>query len=264
MIAAMGFRLLAPELGFGAPRPDGWRSATSLGLVVLVGLTASGKTTLLTRLEQRFGGGAILPDRRWLTDQIILPLYRKGRRLTNRIDRFKLSGRFRDEHPGGMAEILARLALPRGIETAPVLFNGLRGENEIAYACRSLPRARFIALTAPDFVRLRRLIERQDAFDKISTNKALASAAGEAVLADAGDLLAPAEIEELRLMLGHGRCALADVAAKLAILREERRFYDPERTVAALRRAAPSRCLVIDTASEDIEAAAERAAAFIG
>jgi len=192
MIAAMGFRLLAPELGFGAPRPDGWRSATSLGLVVLVGLTASGKTTLLTRLEQRFGGGAILPDRRWLTDQIILPLYRKGRRLTNRIDRFKLTGRFRDEHPGGMAEILARLALPRGIETAPVLFNGLRGENEIAYACRSLPRARFIALTAPDFVRLRRLVERRDAFDRISANKALGNkalgnkalppAAGETVL----------------------------------------------------------------------------------
>jgi len=259
MIEPAGFRLLAPQLGFGAPRPEGWRAATALGLVVLVGLTGSGKTTLLSCLEKRFGGPAILPDRRWLTDQVILPLYRKGRRVTNRIDRFKLTGRFRDEHPGGMAEILARLALPRGIETAPVIFNGLRGENEVAYACRSLPRARFIALTAPDFVRLRRLVERRDAFDKTRP-----AAANDEVLAAADGLLSSAEIGQLRAMLAEGRCAAGEIAAKLAILREERRYYDPERTVAALRRAAPSRCLVIDTGSEGIDGVVEQAAAFIG
>jgi hypothetical protein len=259
MIAPAGFRLLAPELGFGAPRPEGWRAAAALGLVVLVGLTGAGKSSLVAHLEKRFGGRAILPDRRWLTDEVILPLYRKGRRLTNRIDRFALTRRFRDEHPGGMAEILARLALPRGIAAAPVIFDGLRGENEVAYACRSLPRARFIALTAPDFVRLRRLIERRDAFDK-----APPPAANGAVLAEADDLLAPKEFAELRAMLAEGQCVPGDVAAKLAILREERRYYDPDRTVAALRRAAPSRSLVIDTSSEGIDGVAELAAAFIG
>jgi hypothetical protein len=259
MIAPAGFRLLAPELGFGGPRPEGWRAAAALGLVVLVGVTGAGKSSLMARLEKRFGGRAILPDRRWLTDEVILPLYRKGKRITNRIDRFALTRRFRDEHPGGMAEILARLALPRGIETAPVIFDGLRGENEVAYACRSLPRARFIALTAPDFVRLDRLIERRDAFDKVPP-----PAEPAVVLAEARQLLAPEEIEQLRSMLAEGQCAPGDVAAKLAILREERRYYDPERTVAALRRAAPSRCLVIDTSSQGIDGVAEMAEAFIG
>jgi hypothetical protein len=259
VIAPAEFRLLAPKLGFGAPRPEGWRAAAALGLVVLVGLTGAGKSSLLARLEKRLGEPAILPDRRWLTDEVILPLYRKGRRLTNRIDRFALTRRFRDEHPGGMAEILARLALPRGIETTLLLFDGLRGENEVAYACRSLPRARFIALTAPEFVRLRRLIERRDAFDK-----AAPPAEDKAVLAGANGLLAPEEIEQLRSMMAEGQCAPDDVAAKLAILREERRYYDPERAVAALRRAAPSRSLVIDTSSETIDAVVEQAAAFIG
>jgi hypothetical protein len=258
MIAPAGFRVLAPGLGFGAPRPEGWRAAAALGLVVLVGLTGAGKSSLVAHLEKRFGGRAILPDRRWLTDEVILPLYRKGRRLTNRIDRFALTRRFSDEHPGGMAEILARLALPRSIATAPVIFDGLRGENEVAYACRSLPRARFIALTAPDFVRLRRLIERRDAFDKAPP------AANGTVQAEADDLLGPKEAAELRAMLAEGQCVPGEVAAKLAILREERRYYDADRTIAALRRAAPSRCLVIDTSSEGIDGVAELATAFIG
>jgi hypothetical protein len=263
LIGAAGFRRLSDNLGLGEPRPDGWQAMRELVLVVIVGLTGVGKSTMVARLESRLEGARVLPDRRQLTDQVIFPLYRGAQAVTDRIDRFALTRRFRDEHPGGMAEVLASLAVAPARPGPRLIFDGLRGEEEVTCAARLLPRARFVALTAPDFVRLNRLLERGDPFDRAGAVPSDAREATDA-LAGAAGLLSTVETERLRQMIAERVVVAADVKAKLAIVREERRSYDPDRTIAALMAAAPERSLVIDTAAHAIDAVAERAAAFIG
>ena len=48
------------------------------------------------------------------------------------------------------------------------IFDGLRGADEVAFALKALPLARFAVLNAPDVVRVERLLQRQDAFDQVS------------------------------------------------------------------------------------------------
>ena len=49
-----------------------------------------------------------------------------------------------------------------------LVFDGLRGTNEVAYAAVTLPHARFALLDAPDWERLKRLLGRNDDFDHIA------------------------------------------------------------------------------------------------
>lgn len=248
----LAYRLLAPGLGCGAPCPTGWRNAAALDLVVLVGLTGVGKTTLLEALAAT-PGALLLPDRRRLTDAVILAGPGGGPPPSDRAERFALTRRFAALEPGGMAAILAALCVAPERAAGPALFDGLRGAAEVAHAAAALPRARFIALTAPNALRLERLLGRADPFDRTA-----APAQGDPLDAAAG-LLDAAAIAGLRARLAAGTLAPAALTEKLAILAAEQRGYDPERTVEALLMAAPDRTLVIDTAR--LDAAATLAAA---
>lgn len=237
-------------------------------MIVLVGLTGAGKTTTVGGLQAFLPLAAILPDRRALTDRLILPMMTgSADPVVDRVERFRLTAAFKDRHPGGMGEVLGWLVLPSGLPPGPVLFDGLRGEAEVT-AAAALGNARFLVLDCSPQGRLRRLCGRNDPFDRAATGAGSGAQGGadttaalrKALIAAEFDTLVPAEvIEVLAAELAASRADPAAVARMAAIIVEESRHYDPVAARAALQRLAPGRTLVIDTdrlASDQVAATA--------
>lgn len=239
------FTTIAPGIGFGGPLPGGWRSMADSEVLVLVGVTGAGKSTAIAALEQRGIRFSLLPDRRVVTDKAIIPLYADGP-VTDRVQRFSITQRFTRDCPGGMAAVLAGLAADASKRGLPLVFDGLRGEAEVAHAAEALPRARFLVLTAPDMVRLMRLLKRGDAFDRAAPGADLA-AGSDFELPGADGILTDGEVDRLRAEVAAGTLAAADVLAKFKIIAAERRNYDPDRAVETLMAIAPERTAVVDT-----------------
>jgi hypothetical protein len=242
-----GFRRLTETLGAGPP-PPGWAALADRPLVVIVGLTGVGKTTTLDGLDTAVPH-RVLPNRRWLTDAIMIPEAAEAEGLalpvTDRAQRFRMTARYRAAHPGGMAELLAGLAVPAG-DDAAYLFDGIRGANEAGFAAAHLPRAHFLALVAPDDVRLRRLLTRDDPFDGASSAGGF-DRVGAAALLDEVDVIPATARPELLDWLAANDVSPADLADRLNTVAEERGNYDPAATVAALHAGAPTRLTVVDT-----------------
>ncbi|WP_353300299.1 hypothetical protein [Thermus thermophilus] len=196
-------------------------------LLVLVGLTGVGKSTLVEAL-----GLPRLPDRRELVDRYVLPRYGATPPLP-REERFRLTRRFREEFPGGVAEVLARGYVP---PKPLLLFDGLRGEGEVAYALKHLPEARFVLLHAREATRLKRLLSRRDAFDRVR----LAPEEEARLKALAQGVLTEEELAEALAL-----APLEEVLAKLKIVAEEKRNYDPQGPLRLL--SGHPRALVLDT-----------------
>ncbi len=225
-------------------RPPGARPLAAQPLLVLVGLTGVGKSSLIEALNY-----ASLPDRRVLVDRFVLPRYgyQSGQAL-DRSERFALTRRFRQEHPGGVAEILARSHVE---PTWPLLFDGLRGEAEVCYALEHLPQSYFVVLEARDLTRLSRLLTRGDAFDRVRM--------------DYSDLATLRELAQGVLSEGELEEALGwnvppqELAAKLKIVAEERKNYNPAGTRKVLQGSPRALFLDTETLSLEKEAAAIRA-----
>ncbi len=210
--------------------PPGARPLAQQPLLILVGLTGVGKSSLMAEL-----GYPALPDRREVVDRYVLPRYGYSPdQPLDRSQRFALTRRFREEHPGGVAEILARSHTQ---PAWPLLFDGLRGEAEVRYALEHLPQCRFVLLEAHDLTRLSRLLSRGDAFDQVQ----LRPEELHALQTLAQGVLSPAELAEA-LSFGVGAEALA---AKLKIVAEERKNYDPDGPRRALQ--GSSRALFLNT-----------------
>lgn len=232
-----------------------WVPLASRPLLVLVGLTGVGKSTYLGRLQETppplAGRWLLLPDRRQLTDRIIIPAAQNsaGEPLTpvqDRERRFALTRRYRTQYPGGMAHALTQLYIARD-EAGCCLFDGLRGAHEVEQAAAALPAARFVVLAAPLLVRLERLLGRQDAFDRIDRHPEGRSHAAE--LGADSLLFTLEERERLGRLVASGEIPAAELQAKLAIVTAEARSYDQETTIAALMKSAPQRTLVLETNS---------------
>jgi len=189
---------------------------SGLPLVVLVGVTGVGKSTTLEHLSQ-LRPFQLLPDRRELTDAFIFG----GQKIKDRTERFRRTREFRERNPGGMASVLAGLTLEQ-TPSLPVLFDGLRGLEEVRYATQ-FGQWRFVLLDAPDFERARRLIGRGDAFDKVALE-----ADGETLellhaLEGVREVFTERELLELSQIVA----ASWEIASKVKIVLEERRNYDP-------------------------------------
>ncbi|GAA5338226.1 hypothetical protein YIM73052_16890 [Thermus antranikianii] len=212
-------------------------------LLILVGLTGVGKSTLVEAL-----GFPRLPDRRELVDLYVLPRYGVNLPIP-REERFRLTRRFREEFPGGVAEVLARgFVEPR----FPLLFDGLRGEAEVAYALEHLPKALFVVLHAREATRLKRLLSRQDAFDRVELRpeeRAELKALAEGVLS-------PEELEEALAL-----APWEEVLAKLKIVAEEKRNYDPLGPLRLLE--DHPRALILDTERLSLEEEVEAVRGFL-
>jgi len=97
-----------------------------LPLTVLVGVTGVGKSTALAAL----GDVRVLPDRREVTDAVMIAAL-AGRPVTDREERFALTARYRETHPGGMAQALGSLHADPAVWPLPLVFDGCAGRTRI-------------------------------------------------------------------------------------------------------------------------------------
>ena len=240
--------------------PPHFTPLRNVSLVVLVGVTGVGKSTALMALQN--AGLHVLPDRRIVTDgAIIEPL--AGRAITDREERFALTAQYRARHPGGMAHALGTLALDPALATGQLVFDGLRGLDEVRHASEQYPAWRFVNLNAPDLVRVRRLLGRADAFDQVQ-----ASTDGEGLhaqlwaLKGVDGVFSDVELTAIAALPQEG-FAPADVLAKARIVVSERRQYDPAAASAYLQTLPRERALIIDTVRRSPEQVAQEVRAWL-
>ena len=239
-------------------------------MLVVAGVTGVGKSTALEGLGRRLRC-ILLPDRRQLADRIVFPLVQDEvgeprRPVRDRVERFRLTALYRERHRGGMAHALSRLRVDPAAEGL-LVFDGLRGAEEIGWAIEHLSRARFLALHAPEAVRLFRLLDRGEAFDRAELPVGAAPPRAGSSVASRGDAWGAAatlaasvpgldavvgrdEIERLLRSPALDGVSLDEVARKAAILVEEARNYDPRAAVRLLEESLDARRrLVIDTSA---------------
>lgn len=253
MSAALPFLRTEPP----SPAPHEARLG-DLPLTVLVGVTGVGKSTALAALA----GEAlrVLPDRREVTDAVmILPV--AGGAVRDREERFRLTAQYRRDHPGGMAQALGSLVADTGHWGRTPVFDGLRGLEEVQYAAEQYPQWRFVALSAPDLVRVRRLLGRADTFDQVTPS---GTDDLEATLHGIPNVLEVFMPNELRALadLRHRGYAPDDIAAKVRIVVTERRHYDPTAAEAFLGTLNPRRALILNTVTSSPEQVAQAVRAW--
>ena len=66
------FERLGYGVGVGHPAPSGWQHIADCRLVIIVGVTGVGKSTMLSQLDRTGRRFTLLPDRRSLTDRLII------------------------------------------------------------------------------------------------------------------------------------------------------------------------------------------------
>lgn len=268
---------VGPGLAYGNPLPPGWRPIQSQPLLIFVGVTGVGKSTTLEYLHQSPLRFSLLPDRRELTDRLIIGYLQTidglpVETVKDRRERFAYTRRYHQLFPGGMSHALSQLAIESAVHPDWLCFDGLRGEGEVAHAAQALPHARFVVLDAPDLVRVQRLLGRSDRFDQISSNGAGGSVADQASLTaigvtDGDALFTPGEVQALLQLatppIGTGSVPVEELRAKLQIVVEERRNYDPQAALAYLSAHAADRTLIIDTTTTSAAAAAQQIVAWV-
>ena len=199
----------------------------------------------------------LLPNRREVTDWLIIAAMQALdgdpiQPVTDRTARFAYTRRYREAFPGGMAHALAQLSVDRSIWPGSLIFDGLQGAEEVTHAAAILPQARFVVLHAPDAVRVQRLLGRNDAFDRVDSVSHESGQGEIRTFADIGlpaasAIFGPSQERALLALVHRGEVTTADLAAKLKIVVEERRNYDPDAALAALETLAPARTLLVDT-----------------
>jgi dephospho-CoA kinase len=252
--------------------PRHYESLTSLPIMIIVGLTGVGKTTALTQLAHYGAGFTLLPNRRKITDEVIIGSLQREAGLppapvTDRVARFEYTARYRAKYPGGMAFALSRLAINSAKVTQPLIFDGLRGLEEVQQAAYLFPLSRFVVLDAPDAMRLTRLLNRGDAFDSAAVavnqdHQDFASAL--AAIANIETVFNQSQLEQIARFAQTAQLTVEEVAKKVAIIVEERRNYDSNMARIYLSHTMPpNRVLVIDTAYHWANAVARRMAHWL-
>lgn len=256
----------------GETPPSNFHALTDLTLVILIGLTGVGKSTSLNLLAQTGVDFTLLPNRRDITDQIIIASLQAEdgepfQPIFDRVKRFEYTARYRAKYPGGMAHALSRLAIDLSQTKALLIFDGLRGLDEVQHAVTYFPRARFIVLDASDMTRLSRLLKRGDAFDTTAIHTTLATQNLVAALNGVPNIDAIFDEDQLRHIARAARAgeiSTDEVIRKVTIIVEERRNYDSNAARVHLTRTLPPKqILVVDTAHKTAAAVAQRMAEWL-
>ena len=258
----------------GEEIPASFTPLAGLPLVILVGLTGVGKTTILGLLPGQGVDFTLLPNRRQVTDEIIITsvLWEQGRPprpVTDRVERFDYTARYRATHPGGMAFALSRIAINAPQAAGHLLFDGLRGLDEVQHATAYFPLARFFVLDAPDTVRLSRLLQRGDAFDVANVRPAALprpeTAAALLAVPGVEAVFDPGQLRQIADSAGAAGIPVEAVVEKLSIIVKERRNYDSAAARTYLSaHLGPDRLLVVDTARRPAADVAAQAAEWLG
>lgn len=247
------FRQLSNWLAVGTAG-EPWQALSERPLLILVGVTGVGKSTTVQALQTAGWSFTLLPNRRELTDELIIGQMQAAagepvQPETDRIKRFAYTAQYREQYPGGMAHALSQLFVkPQQIATERFVFDGLRGVDELSYAAELLPQATFLVLEAPLVVRVRRLLGRGDAFDRVDgSNTQAGTESLAALLPEAAGLFTSADENSLWQLVRDGLVTAADLQAKLKIVLTERQNYDPDGTRELLLNLAPDRTIIADT-----------------
>jgi len=252
--------------------PPPFQPLTKFSLVIMVGLTGVGKSTVIERLLTE-ANYTLLPDRRIVTDEIIIGSLQAEDGETpylikDRVKRFEFTARYRAKHPGGMAYALSRLVVNEHRCGPTILFDGLRGLNEVQHAAGYFSGACFIVLDAPDMIRLQRLLKRGDSFDTTKLEQSVAEnylLADLKAIPDIETIFSEEQLLEITETAWAGNFPAHEVVKKVAIIVEERRNYDPHRARAFLReKLPPEYVLVIDTATRSPRGVAEQVREWLG
>jgi hypothetical protein len=253
---------VAVDFTAAPPGPEDASALSGHRALVLVGLTGAGKSATVTGLAACGAVATVLPDRRVLTDRVILPAMTDGpgQPVTDRIERFRLTAAFRDRHPGGMGDVIRQLRFTRPLGAGWVAFDGVRGEAEVR-AVAELPHALFAVLEASPEIRIARLSLRGDPFDQaaLQSGDAQAGTANRSAMMDilterrAESVLSEHALGRLAGVLATAQADASAVAAAASIIVEEARYYDPEAARAVLEQMAPDRIFVIDTARYGVD-----------
>jgi hypothetical protein len=255
----LGFQSLArmPHISIDALAPEDWRPLAAYPLLIIIGLTGVGKSSALQRLVHGLAPIALLPDRRFLTEQqVVAPLQRQEHQMqrpVSRLDRFPYVRQFLERHPGGMAEILTRITVDPAQTPALFVFDGLRGPHEIAHALAHFPLARFAEFTAPPMLRLERLLARNDPHDQLAVAAQYDSGRSELTFAslglpDAHGLFTAAEERVLCAQAAENPGRAIALQRVLAIMAQEYALYAPDAAHTMLAALEPGRVAFIDTA----------------
>jgi hypothetical protein len=255
---SIGFEYIQPYLGTGYATPPGWKAITNFPLIIIVGVTGTGKTTFTNNLVEAGYDFELLPDRRDLTDQLIIaPLQREDHqevRALPRMQRVPYIRHYQQRHPAGLAYAISQLYVDPAVCSKFLIFNGLRGESEVQYSIDASPKSQFIVLDASNIVRAKRLLERKDSYDRTSKYKQenlsmLEKAASFDALGvpEAAEIFSLDEEQSLLEMTRNGNVTVAELRDILQLLCVERSLYNKDETIATLLSLAPERTLVIDT-----------------
>lgn len=215
---------------------DGFEPLANLPVVMLVGLTGTGKSTALDTLRamNKNSYEDRILSRRELADAVLIPtaLRAQARPITHiahREARFALTRYFRAHiAEGGSAQAFTWLYAKLPTD-ALILSEGVRGAEEIAYAL-AFTHWRVVELWVDPLERLQRLSVRQEAFDQVSASAAL----------DWGFLPAEA-VPHAQALLAEGKISTTAVITAAAEARSYGSIpYDPQNQTPNYR------CIMID------------------
>lgn len=237
---------------------EGMSPVASVHLAIFIGQTGVGKSTTLEILSKNNPNLVLLPDRRTLTDLVIIPQALKLQKLddvivADRVRRFELTKFYREKiSSAGMANVLNTIYIEESKNDRLFLFDGLRGENEIRYAVSKFPKAHFIMLDAPDFIRVQRLIQRRSSFDmvdkkSVSSSEKFLKSYTEIGLPQGDKFFDKDEVTILLNLVNTRVVELEDLLSKTKIVLKESENYSPKKARAVLKSEATNRSLIIDT-----------------
>ena len=235
----------------------------NLPMMVLVGVTGVGKSTSIEALRRTGRDLALLPNRRQLTDDLIISYMQKAngdpvKQIRDRSLRFNYTAAYRKKFPSGMAHALSQMTISP--DTAGLLFfDGLRGQSEVSFAVEKLPKACFVVLEAPTIVRLKRLLDRGDQFDHVQVSHDTRPVD----LGDYATLFNTQERNQIQSWVDQDAVTLVELQSKLKIIKQELDNYDPVATRNTLQQQAPDRMLAIDTSVHDPDAIAMQINQFL-
>lgn len=235
-------------------------------LIFIVGLTGVGKSSTLAALTLP-EHITVLPNRRIITDEIVIPQAQRQLgepvvRVTDRLERFRLTASYRKLFPGGMVHALSRYLSSHSELTGELIFDNIRGLQEVQAAFERFPGARFIVLDAPPLVRLTRLVSRKDSFDKVAAVRLENTSFIENLLMIEGitEVFDPYEVARFEAT---SSASDAEILDAVRIIVAEQRNYASEQVKAWLAPLAQDRRLIIDTAQAPVAAVASQIAAWL-